>query len=75
MIEQQLTHCCGRVLKRPHQRCFPSVKGIDVGIVLEQSRRKINIVVFDGQVQSIAVLEFDVISPDAGLESGIKVFA
>ena len=34
--------------------------------MLEQIRRKIDIVVFDGQVQSIAVLEFDVISPDAG---------
>jgi hypothetical protein len=51
------------------------VKGIDVGVVLEQSLRKTNVVVFDGQVQQIAVLKFDVVFPDAGLQSKIKVLA
>jgi hypothetical protein len=32
---------------------FASVKCIDVGVVLEQSIRKANVVVFDGQVQQI----------------------
>ena len=34
-----------------------------------------NVVVFDGEVQQIAVLKFDVVFPDAGLQSKIKVFA
>jgi hypothetical protein len=33
------------------------------------------LVVFDGQVQQVAVLKFDIVSPDAGLQFKIEVFA
>jgi hypothetical protein len=75
MTEQQFAHSGGRVFQRPHQRSFASVKCIDVGAVLEQSIRKANVVVFDGQVQQIAVLKSDVVFPGAGLQPKIKVFA
>jgi hypothetical protein len=65
-IQQKVTHSRGRVLERPHQWSFALVKGIDVGAVLEQGLRKTKTVVFDGQVQQIAVLKSDVVFPDAG---------
>ena len=75
MTEQQFAHSSGRVLERPHQWGFASVKCIDVGVVLEQSLCKANVVVFDSQMQQIAVLKSDVVFPDAGLQSEIEVSA
>jgi hypothetical protein len=55
------------------KRSFASVKCIDVGVVLEQSIRKTNVVVFDGQVQqSAAVRELLLSHRDLDITSKIK---
>jgi hypothetical protein len=54
---------------------FPPVKGVGISVGLKQDLCKTNVVGLGSQVQQIAVLELDVVFPDAGLQSDIKVCA
>lgn len=74
-FQQELTDSSGRVFQDYHQRRFPRVKGIDVSVVLNQNLCKSNFVGLGRQVQQIAFLELDVVLPDAGLQSEIKICA